>query len=314
MQELLTEGNLVADSEPALQLGLESDLVNLQYNWKLYNYKLRALRHRRSRSEEVDLFVVKSKFPVSPLFHRLPSPCEKRVLLKFNGSRSLLASEGRIKVPKLSPAYRAAIKSKVKRHSLRTGRISEKSNSPHSSIISNGSSSASDGTEASNISQECNLQKLKGAFPRSFENLSSSMEAREETYHKDGSPPLHPGKLHLPLDGIEREVATLLADAALPSEAKRRRMNGNHTSGDSRMSTPEDSPVRMLTFYDSDMDSSNVSSATEMESPMQEHKSLAKDIKGRYKKDELWAAIQSDYAYLMDEEIIETCRVGLFFI
>ena len=30
----------------------------------------------------------------------------------------------------------------------------------------------------------------------------------------------------------------------------------------------------------------------------------------RYRKDELWAAIRSDYHYLMDDEIIETCKVG----
>ncbi len=31
---------------------------------------------------------------------------------------------------------------------------------------------------------------------------------------------------------------------------------------------------------------------------------------GRYRKDELWAAIASDYEYLMDGEIIEQCKVG----
>ena len=38
---------------------------------------------------------------------------------------------------------------------------------------------------------------------------------------------------------------------------------------------------------------------------------IGKDVKvkGKYRKDELWAAIESDYQYLMDEEIIEQCKV-----
>ena len=40
---------------------------------------------------------------------------------------------------------------------------------------------------------------------------------------------------------------------------------------------------------------------------------IGKDVKvkGKYRKDELWAAIESDYQYLMDEEIIEQCKVRL---
>ena len=34
------------------------------------------------------------------------------------------------------------------------------------------------------------------------------------------------------------------------------------------------------------------------------------NVKGKYRKDELWAAIESDYQYLMDGEIIEQCKVG----
>lgn len=34
------------------------------------------------------------------------------------------------------------------------------------------------------------------------------------------------------------------------------------------------------------------------------------NFRGRYKKDELWPAIQGDYQFLMDEEIIETCKVS----
>jgi len=36
---------------------------------------------------------------------------------------------------------------------------------------------------------------------------------------------------------------------------------------------------------------------------------VRKDLKRRYQKDELWRAIKSDYHYLMDEDIIEQCRV-----
>jgi hypothetical protein len=33
-------------------------------------------------------------------------------------------------------------------------------------------------------------------------------------------------------------------------------------------------------------------------------------FRGRYKKDELWPAIEGNYQFLMDEEIIETCKVS----
>ena len=61
--------------------------------------------------------------------------------------------------------------------------------------------------------------------------------------------------------------------------------------------------VRSPSFDEwSDSNMSNVSGCND--SPPQ---------KKKYGKDELWAAIQSDYHYLMDEGIIETCKVTFHF-
>lgn len=38
---------------------------------------------------------------------------------------------------------------------------------------------------------------------------------------------------------------------------------------------------------------------------------LPRDFKQRYTKDALWKAIESNYEYLMNKEIIETCQVTL---
>ena len=47
-------------------------------------------------------------------------------------------------------------------------------------------------------------------------------------------------------------------------------------------------------------------------SPLAFRSACAKaDFCGMYKKDELWASIRSDYHYIMDKEIIETCKVSL---
>ena len=35
------------------------------------------------------------------------------------------------------------------------------------------------------------------------------------------------------------------------------------------------------------------------------------DFRKRYRQDELWAAIRSDYQYLMGDDIIETCKVRI---
>lgn len=68
------------------------------------------------------------------------------------------------------------------------------------------------------------------------------------------------------------------------------------------------SPDRNLTADYSD-NSSNVSSITH--SPTNEsRRNIRKDLKKKYEKDELWRAIKSDYHYLMDEDIIEQCRVS----
>lgn len=39
------------------------------------------------------------------------------------------------------------------------------------------------------------------------------------------------------------------------------------------------------------------------------HREVRRELKQKYKKDELWRAIKSDYHYLMDDDIIEQCKV-----
>ena len=80
-----------------------------------------------------------------------------------------------------------------------------------------------------------------------------------------------------------------------PTGPKRRRMN---TDTPSSVSSCSDSPL---------ISGDNSMSGTPTSSPAG---TLPRDFKQRYKKDELWKAIESNYEYLMDKEIIETCQVG----
>ena len=89
-----------------------------------------------------------------------------------------------------------------------------------------------------------------------------------------------------------------LDDLDLPTGPKRRRMNADTPSSLSSCSG-SGSPL---------MSGDNSQSGTPTSSPAG---TLRRDFKQRYKKDELWKAIESDYKYLMDKEIIETCQVGL---
>ncbi|XP_076464903.1 uncharacterized protein LOC143296731 [Babylonia areolata] len=82
-------------------------------------------------------------------------------------------------------------------------------------------------------------------------------------------------------------------DPDLPTGPKRRRMNGDPAGS---MSSGSGSP---LMSADSSM------AATPTSSPAG---TLPRDFRQRYKKDELWKAIESNYQYLMDKEIIETCQ------
>ena len=88
-----------------------------------------------------------------------------------------------------------------------------------------------------------------------------------------------------------------LDDLDLPTGPKRRRMNADTPSSLSSCSG-SGSPL---------MSGDNSQSGTPTSSPAG---SLRRDFKQRYKKDELWKAIESNYKYLMDKEIIETCQVG----
>ncbi|KAL3873508.1 hypothetical protein ACJMK2_036617 [Sinanodonta woodiana] len=86
----------------------------------------------------------------------------------------------------------------------------------------------------------------------------------------------------------------------LPSEPKRRRImaDDSFSSVSSQVSSRSHSPS-----FSETMDESV--SSTPGESPSA---TLREHFRRRYKKDELWAAIESNYQYLMDKEIIEACR------
>ena len=86
-----------------------------------------------------------------------------------------------------------------------------------------------------------------------------------------------------------------LDDLDLPTGPKRRRMNADTSSS---LSSCSGSPL---------MSGDNSQNGTPTSSPAG---TLRRDFKQRYKKDELWKAIESNYKYLMDKEIIETCQVG----
>lgn len=81
-------------------------------------------------------------------------------------------------------------------------------------------------------------------------------------------------------------------DADLPTEPKRRRMNLDMSA----LSSNSESP---LISGDSSLNGTPTSSPAG---------TLRRDFKKHYKKDELWKAIESNYQYLMDKEIIETCQ------
>lgn len=85
-------------------------------------------------------------------------------------------------------------------------------------------------------------------------------------------------------------------DADLPTEPKRRRMNLDTQSS---FSSCSGSP------FVSENSSLN---GTPCSSPMGTMR-RACDFRQRYRKDELWKAIESNYQYLMDKEIIEACQV-----
>lgn len=87
-------------------------------------------------------------------------------------------------------------------------------------------------------------------------------------------------------------------DKDLPSEAKRRRLN---------IDTPSTVSSRSMSPCQGDVTLDDTLLDTPTDSPSG---SLTRDYKQHYRKDALWKAIESDYQYLMDGEIIDTCRVS----
>lgn len=100
-----------------------------------------------------------------------------------------------------------------------------------------------------------------------------------------------------------------------PALPKRRKMF-HHDDTPSSMSSPCDSPVNMSAFSDllsvsmdelsgQSFDDSTVSSPTA--SPA----TFRREFRRKCKKDDLWRAIADDYKYLMDDGIVETCKVSI---
>lgn len=101
----------------------------------------------------------------------------------------------------------------------------------------------------------------------------------------------------------ELEDAWKMIKENSPSLPKRRRLEDDTVSS---ISSRTDSPVSVDSFMDESF------CATPTDNSPSRPPTLS-DFRKHYKKDELWAAIESNYQYLMDDEIIETCRVRIFF-
>lgn len=93
----------------------------------------------------------------------------------------------------------------------------------------------------------------------------------------------------------------------LPTEPKRRRLtaedtpcsNGSQVS--SQMSSRSHSPLLSEPILDDSLMSTPSASPS---GTLKEH------FRRKYRKDELWAAIETNYKYLMDKGIIEACQVS----
>lgn len=88
----------------------------------------------------------------------------------------------------------------------------------------------------------------------------------------------------------------------LPTEPKRRRLTADDTPSQvsSEMSSRSHSPSLSEFLDDSLMSTPNASPS----GTLKEH------FRRKYRKDELWAAIETNYKYLMDKGIIEACQVS----
>ena len=174
-------------------------------------------------------------------------------------------------------------------------------------------------TQTGNVPRdECNnLLRLKSAFPISMTTLN----IMEEMEFSGSASSLFSGSLSPRQSGsvsprgsgsVSPEPRLLLGHRASPTkmedspiQTKRRCMNGdiNTKASDRPKHLKFETPTAHI--FDESFDST-VSSPTDSPCSLR----TPKDIKIKYKKDELWAAIESDYQYLMDEEIIDACKVG----
>lgn len=93
----------------------------------------------------------------------------------------------------------------------------------------------------------------------------------------------------------------------LPTEPKRRRMMADDTpsSMGSQVSSQMSSRSHSPSLSESLMDDSLVSTPS-----MSPTGTLKEHFRRKYRKDELWAAIETNYKYLMDKGIIEACQTN----
>lgn len=217
----------------------------------------------------IQLFYLTDSAQLSPLYSRLPTS-EKRIEL-----RQRVPPREKTRRVKVSVPYRVFIKSRVRRRPHRPAAPPEQtSDYEGSSVVSEDDSEFE--SPARNASYGSNLRLMRTLHPTSLHDLP----AMSKSPPRSTSPRLGP-RSSPPLEEEE-------------APAKRPRLSP--------------SPPFDGTFdYPSDLSSPSEGPSPSGSPP--KFTSAAQELSSKYKKDMLWAAIQSDYQYLMDKEIIETCKV-----
>ena len=321
VQGLLAEGFSYLDRDPDALLYIR--LTDLEKSWSELQFEVRCLSrsHLKTSSAPVQLYFVKQGSPVSPLYNKIPFSRERKIAVELPRGRSLLAEKGRTQVAKLSIPYRALIKSRVKNHWHRSKLSDTNSNISFSDTKSAASTNFSKPGSTSDISESVrnliskiknrsqnkltpspgNLKFMNLAYPESFGNLSnldlSTMELEDRSVCKSRQSPSRLGARLSP--PMEEESPN----------SKRRRMNcdtPNSMSSRCGSASPMFGPHVFPDPAQSHLDTT----FSPTDSPVPNN---SQDFNKTVKKAELWPSIKSDYQFLMDEEIIDTCKVNYFF-
>lgn len=176
---------------------------------------------------------------------------------------------------------------------------------------------------------EDNLILMKTAFPQSLSNiLMDSIKPMKGATRSGRTSPNNGGSGRSSPLGVR---AVPPSGDYSPVLLKRRRLNDDAPSDfqsttTSGGSSPRDSPTSLhlmlnpgmslgsTSFDDTFDDLSDSQLSSQENSPAVFKGQEAESLRRKYRKDELWAAIKSDYNYLMDGEIIETCKVGFLYV